>query len=122
MSATPQDWFEEATRRAEDAAVLHERGRNARAVSASYFAVFVAGKGLLLTVGVRIDSHKALRVYLGKEFIRHGQLPSDTAAFIDDLYKRRLQADYELETVSSSDVSRTLSRVRNLIRKLSSIR
>lgn len=31
-----------------------------------------AGKGLLLTASVTIDSHKALRVHLDKEFIRHG--------------------------------------------------
>lgn len=69
---------------------------------------WLPGKGLLLTVGAVIDSHKALRVHLGKEFIRHGKVSSDTAAFVDELYKNRLMADYELKSFSRETAAHTM--------------
>jgi uncharacterized protein (UPF0332 family) len=104
-------WTDEAYLRLEDAEILHERERHARAVSACYYAVLAAGKGALKAEGGDISSHKALRVHLGKEFIRHGYLPDDTAAFVDELYKRRLRADYELAEFSVGTTSDVIAAV-----------
>jgi uncharacterized protein (UPF0332 family) len=103
--------MDEAYLRLEDAEMLHDRDRHARAVSACYYAVLAAGKGALKAEDVNISSHKALRVHLGKEFIRHGHLPDDTAAFVDELYKRRLRADYELAEFATSTVSNLIPAV-----------
>lgn len=118
MNTSSRDWIEEAHLRLEDERALYERGRNARAVSASYYALLAAGKGLLLTAGVIIDSHKALRVHLGKEFIRHGKLSSDTASFVDELYKDRLMADYELRPFASETATRAIEEVQTCIEQL----
>ena len=99
---TAQAWMDEASLRLADAEMLHERNRHARAVSACYDAVLAAGNGALKAEGVDVSSQKALRVRLGKVFIRHGDLPEDTAAFIERVYKDRRRADYELVSFSTT--------------------
>lgn len=54
-------------------------------------------------------------MYLGKVFIRHGELPDDTAAFVEDLYKNRLRADYELASFSQDAASKEIAEVRERI-------
>jgi len=108
---TALDWMREAHRRLDDAEVLHERDRHARSISACYYAVLAAGKGILKAEGVEIGSHKALRVHLGKVFIRHGDLSEDTAAVVEELYKNRLRADYELAQFSSETASSVIAEV-----------
>lgn len=110
--STAHEWMDEAYRRLGDAEVLHERDRHARAISACYYAVLAVGKGVLKTEGVEISSHKALRIHLGKVFIRNGDLPDDTAAFVEDLYKDRLRADYELTSFSRDTASEKIAEVR----------
>lgn len=109
--STSHEWMEEAYRRLDDAEVLHERDRHARAISACYYAVLAAGKGVLKMEGVEVSSHKALRIHLGKVFIRNGALPDDTAAFVEDLYKDRLRADYELASFSPGAAFRKIAEV-----------
>jgi uncharacterized protein (UPF0332 family) len=113
--STAHEWMDEAFRRLDDAEALHERTRHARAISACYYAVLAAGKGSLKAEGVDVSSHKALRVHLGKIFIRHGHLPDDTAAFIEELYKDRLRADYELASFSRDTASDAISNVHERI-------
>lgn len=110
--STAHEWMDEAYRRLDDAEALHERARHARAISACYYAVLAVGKGALKTEGVEISSHKALRVHLGKVFIRDGDLPDDTAVFLEDLYKDRLRADYELASFSRHTASEKVADVR----------
>jgi hypothetical protein len=45
-------------------------------------------------------------------FIRHGDLSDDTAAFVEGLYKNRLQADYELASFSEDAASGAIAEVR----------
>ena len=71
----PQDWMIEARLRLEDALLLFNKGRHARSVSAAYYAFHAAGKGLLLTREIEIDSHPALRKQLSLHFVRGGLLP-----------------------------------------------
>jgi uncharacterized protein (UPF0332 family) len=113
--------MDEAYLRLEDAEMLHERDRHARAISSCYYAVLAAGKGALKTEGVEISSHKALRVHLGKVFIRHGDLPDDTAAFIEELYKDRLQADYELVSFSEETASNVIAEVSERMRSFEAL-
>ena len=111
--STAREWIDEADLRVGDAEMLHEHGRHARSISACYYAVLAAGKGALKARGVDVSSHKALRIHLGKVFIRHGDLPDDTAAFVEDLYKNRLRADYELVTFSADAAARAIDEVRD---------
>ena len=119
--STAHEWMNEAVQRLGDAELLHERGRYARSVSACYYAVLAAGKGALKRRGVDISSHKALRVHLGRVFIRHGDLPDDTAAFIDELYKDRLQADYELASFDADTTADEIVEVRERIEDFSDL-
>mgnify|MGYP002763113107 CR=1 FL=1 len=63
------------------------------------------------TAGVEASSHQALRVPRGRGFVRNGDLPDDTAAFVEDLYKDRLRADYELASFSPDAASRKVAKV-----------
>jgi uncharacterized protein (UPF0332 family) len=75
VSASVQDWIEEGALRLGDARRLLDRGRNSRAVSAAYYAVHAAGKGLLLAVeGIdELASHDALYKLLSQHFVRDGK-------------------------------------------------
>ena len=119
--STAREWIDEADQRVGDAEVLHEHGRHARAISACYYAVLAAGKGALKAKGVDVGSHKALRIHLGKVFIRHGDLPDDTAAFVEDLYKNRLRADYELITFSAGAAARAIDAVRDRMTRFAAL-
>jgi hypothetical protein len=54
-------------------------------------------------------------------FIRHGDLPDDTAAFIDELYKDRLQADYELASFDADTTADEIVEVRERIEDFSDL-
>jgi uncharacterized protein (UPF0332 family) len=113
--------MDEAYHRLDDARMLRERNRYARTVSACYYAVLAAGKGALKAEGVQVSSHKALRVHLGKVFIRHGDLPDDTAAFIEELYKERLRADYELVSFSEETALTVIAEVRERMQRFEAL-
>jgi uncharacterized protein (UPF0332 family) len=83
--------------------------------------VLAAGNGALKAEGVQVSSHKALRAHLGTVFIRHGDLPNDTAAFIEELYKDRLRADYELLSFSEETASNVIAEVRERIRRFEAL-
>lgn len=113
--SSSRDWVEEARLRLEDGRLLLERDRERRALSAAYYALHAAGKGGLLSVGVEINTHTALYKQLSKHFVRSGQLPEETASLIQDLYAKRLAADYDLRSFSAQEVRRMLDRVERLI-------
>lgn len=119
--STAREWIDEALLRLEDAEMLHERDRHARVISACYYAVLAAAKGALKDEGVAVSSHKALRVHLGKTFIRHGVLPSDTAAFLEELYKNRLRADYELAEFSAEEASSAIADTHDRIARFAAL-
>lgn len=58
---------------------------------------------------------------LGKVFIRHGDLPEDTAAFIERVYKDRRRADYELVSFTTHGASRMIDDVRKQIEHFSDL-
>lgn len=118
---TARAWMDEAYLRLEDAEMLHGRNRHARSISPCYYAVLAAGKGALRTRDVDVSSHKALRVHLGKAFIRHGDLSGDTAAFIEELYKDRLRADYELASFFRNTASDAIENVEGRIERFAGL-
>lgn len=97
----------------------HER--NARAIAAAYYALLAAGKGCLLTVGVAVHSHRALRIHLGKQFVRHGTLPPDLIATIETAHKDRQAADYDLESFSDDVTQQRINTARERIREMASV-
>lgn len=60
-------------------------------------------------------------MYLGKVFIRHGDLSEDTAAFIEELYMDRLQADYELAGFSADAASGMIAEVRDRMNRFAAL-
>jgi len=123
VNSPPEDWIEEAALRLTDARLLLRRDRNGRAVSAAYYAVHAAGKGLLLTVeGIdELTSHDALRRLLGKHFVRTGQLPHDTASRIQKRSEGRQAADYDLRSYDAAEARRQLDDADALIDRLGAL-
>lgn len=123
MSHSPQDWLEEAALRLEDARQLMDRGRNGRGISAAYYAVHAAGKGLLLTVeGIdELASHDALYKLLSQHFVRDGKLPDDTASRIQELLEERLAADYDLALHSVEEATALLDDAEALLEHIDAL-
>ena len=122
MNDTSEEWLAEAFQRLGDARSLLRRERQARAVSAAYYAVHAAGKGALMKVEVaELSSHNALYKMLAYHFIRPGALPGDTAGFIQDLYDERAAADYDLRRYGTPEAQAWLDDAEALIDRLATL-
>lgn len=119
---SPQDWLDEAALRLEDARALLDRGRSGRAVSAAYYAVHAAGKGVLLTTEVEeLRSHRALVGLVGYHFVRLGQLPGDTTSVIKNLQEKRSGADYNLASYDTIEARDRLGDAETLVERFEAL-
>lgn len=88
--------MEHSTEELETAQILMEAGKERKAISSCYYAIFHATTALLLTKGIIRARHGGTRAALGEYFIRTGILPRE----LGDLYKllqgEREMADYRL--------------------------
>lgn len=110
-----QGWISEARLRLEDALLLCRRKRHARSISACYYASHAATKGLLLHRHIEVRSHDAIISQLSLYYVRGGVLPSETASWLDRLYKDRLSADYECQGFTFAQATRAIRTTRSFI-------
>lgn len=113
-------WIEEARLRLDDATHLLEREREARAVSAAYFACHAAGRGLLQSVDVQVRTHSGLRNRIGYHFVRVGQCTPDVTRWLAELEQVRQEADYDLRTFERNEAERCLAEAQRCVEELAS--
>lgn len=114
-------WLEEARLRLDDARVLLERDRSARAVSTAYFACHAAGRGLLRGEGVYAHTHSGLRNRIGYHFVREERCPPDVTQWLAELEQLRQEADYELRTFGDQEATSYLQNARRCVRVFASV-
>lgn len=117
----PQDWLDEAHLRLRDGRSLLNDKRYARSVTTAYFALHAAGKGLFLTRDVEIKEHPALYKMISLHFVKAGDLPDDTAKFMQWLYEQREQADYYLERFTEREAASILDDTRSRIQEMEAL-
>lgn len=107
---TSAEWIEAAQIRGEAATVLLENDYPADALTRAYFAVFSAGKALLLHRGLSSKTHR------GTHTLIHKHLREDVdTALLRSLQEEREDCDYRLLQPSSSKVKRRLQQVQSFI-------
>lgn len=81
------------------AQVLLKSGFHSDAISRAYYAVFHAGKALLLTEGLEVKSHEGLGRLFSLHFVKSGRMAVQFSRILSRSQKHREEADYSTEYV-----------------------
>lgn len=77
-----------------DAEVLLRNGGFDSTVSRCYYAMFLTAEAVLLTKGLRADSHKGVIYLFGQHFVKKGLLKSELGEALNEAHDARLGSDY----------------------------
>lgn len=114
---TSAEGIEAARIRLEAATVLLENDYPSDALTRAYFAVFSAGKALLLSRGLSAKTHRGTHTLIHK----HLREDVDTALF-RSLQEEREDCDYRLLQPSSPKVKRRLRQVQSFVEAAEKVR
>lgn len=114
---TSAEWIESARIRLEAATVLLENDYPSDALTRAYFAVFSAGKALLLNRGLTAKTHRGTHTLIHK----HLREDVDTSMF-RSLQEEREDCDYRLLQPSPSRVERRLAQARSFVATAEDVR
>jgi len=93
-----KEYLRTAGEKLESARILFEHSRFDDAVSRAYYAVFHSAQALLLSIGVRSDSHSGTRHLFGLHFIKSGKFDKRFARYLKKLKDDRENGDYGIFT------------------------
>ncbi len=89
------------------------------AINRSYYAVFYAMKSLLVLERAFPKTHEGTKTLFNLRFIKTKRLPIELGQKIEELYKKRIDADYEDFTViSEKDAQYSLKLAKEIIDKI----
>lgn len=85
-------------KKAQDALVEAERnlaaGSPGLATNRIYYACFYAATAVLISRELQFVRHSALKSAVHSQFVRHGELSPELAAFYEEAFVQRHEADY----------------------------
>ncbi|NBC16049.1 MAG: HEPN domain-containing protein [Bacteroidetes bacterium] len=96
----PADWITEARQRVEDARLMASAGRSAAAVSRLYYAAHAAVTAGLVARDIDLKTHAAAHMAFHNHVWRDGSVKRN----LGRLWQLRIESDYHLVTIDSSDV------------------
>lgn len=101
------------------AELLHTHGLYRSSIDRSHSAAFHAASALLASRGIYPSSHDGVIAMLSLHFVKPGSLPKTAARSLQDLYNRRLIADYKgyLEQ-TAEEAAESLKQARELTQTL----
>lgn len=102
------------------AKVLFEDGLLEDALSRAYYSILHASRAVLLSEGVRVKSHKAVRRLFGQHIVKPKKLDSTFATILAEEQDDRYLADYDV--VFAPEKDRVKKRVADAIKFLKAIR
>jgi uncharacterized protein (UPF0332 family) len=99
--------------------LLTGAGLPADALSRAYYATLHAAKAALYVHDVAAASHTAVRRMFGLHLIRTGEIEGVWASHLGEILDDRLAADYDVETVfSSEDASQACRRAQAFLDRI----
>ncbi len=101
------------------AELLCENGLYSDGLSRSYYAILHAARAALLTQGVRVNSHEAVKRLFGMHLVKPGLLSAELAVSIRREQDDRFLADYDV--TFEPGLEQTEERVRDARNFLESI-
>jgi uncharacterized protein (UPF0332 family) len=110
MDKDAQEALQEANALLSEIRTLNGVGLSTKtAINRLYYACFHATKAVLYERGYDPQTHKGVKVLLGRELVQPGDITNATAEFFVDLSNKRERADYEYQPVPA-DVDLLLDR------------
>ena len=73
------------------------------AISRAYYAMFHAASAVLLSEGITVESHGALKTIFGLHFIRTGKIDRKYGRWLNKLKDERENGDYDIFTSFESE-------------------
>lgn len=121
MSKEAEDYIEMAEDALSDARLVMEESERLF-WNSTYYAVFYAAKGALLSLGYEPRTHSGTDSLVGKSLYKEKELiEAETAAFYSDLRRIREEIDYEPQTKIETDKQATIKEIQDFIQKMRKI-
>ncbi|HEY9643031.1 MAG TPA: HEPN domain-containing protein [Coleofasciculaceae cyanobacterium] len=92
----------------ETAELLLENDRYRACISRSYYAMYHATQGLLLSEGLSSRTHKGMIKLFGQHFVKTGKLSTDLARALGDVYDLRRLSDYDETFLLNREQTRSI--------------
>lgn len=100
-------YLQKAEKKLEVAGRLMVSGDYEDAVSRAYYAVFHAAQALLLTEGVRAETHKGVVTLFGLLFVKTGKFKRNLGKYLANLKDDRESGDYEIFSYIDRETAET---------------
>ncbi len=111
--------IKKSKRALKSANLLFNDGDNDSSVSRTYYALHYATEAVLLTMGIKIKSHKGLISEFGKHFVITNIFPKLMGTRLHNIFDKRLIGDYDYaSTISKNDAEQALKDGQELIDKI----
>lgn len=104
------EYMKKVNDKLESARILYDAEQYATSVSASYYAMFLAAKALLIKAGYKPKSHSGLISLFGEVYVLNGDFDKNISKFLSRAQSLREEADYDaFDGITSSIASAKLS-------------
>jgi len=86
------------------------------AISRAYYAVFHAASAALLSEGITVETHSALKTMFGLHFINTGKIDKKFGRYLNELKDVRENGDYDIFTgFEKSDAEKAIAEAEEFI-------
>ena len=96
-------YIEAAKEKLDSAEILFKHKKYDDAVSRAYYAVFHCAQALLLSIGVKAESHSGVRQLFGLHFIKNGEFSKKYGKYLKNLKDDRENGDYGIFSILEKD-------------------
>ena len=101
----------------DSAEILFKYKKYDDSISRAYYAVFHCAQALLLSLGVRAESHSGVRQLFGLHFIKKGILNKKFGRYLKNLKDERENGDYGIFTlIEKQDAQKALKEAEEFIK------
>lgn len=114
--------FEKAVKTLEAAKILSNSGFYEDSLSRCYYSVLHSAKAALLKVGIKANTHEAVKRLFGKEFVEKGIIGKEFAIIFREEQDDRLLADYDITfSAEKSQVEKRIEESERFLNRIKSL-
>lgn len=111
-----REYLRTAKNKWESANILFQSEKHEDAVSRAYYSVFHCAQVLLLSVGVKAESHSGVRQLFGLHFIKEGRLDKKFGRYLKNLKDERENGDYGIfSLIEKEDAQKAIKEAKEFI-------
>ena len=92
----------------QESKLLIDNGYWNAAVNRMYYGCFYAVSALLISKGIKAQTHAGVRQMLGLHFVKTGLLSTINNAFFSDLFAKRHSGDYDAYIYFDEEITKNL--------------